>query len=918
VTIKFDPLRDSDEDQVGVTKIKGLRGFGNFIADLRKGVDDFMGRAFYLLSTIPSKGERKSLDLYSHSAKTKLGSVMIDLRIRGLREGLSSAEALAEHLRLTRAVVDSESKVKGHYVRRWNAQLRPNAHLLLDLHAECCGLNKLQQVGVLLNVLLDYHKSYAVQISTFCDLIAHIKSSRHVLPERVLEGKSDRDHPLWVSSLFADVHELASYIFDVMKDHLLVFDLKTPQGVHRIESHLMALREMFSFQTFTKKLNQKYKSLGKALETSIMSAVTKAFTFLNGKAEPLRNDPEDRLRAFKGLIQHWLHQTQRILKDIVPLFNEVGVDYITWYFRALDPLLCSEATWLERYRAADEESHAVTFELYLSMRDIANLTEHVKDETVRAELKIRNYHLWFSPMVANWISRAQSLCRQYIDKAIQIDKVIQVTDEATFSSSAVDTKGFLLQVGNFWKHLQWPRAAESYSYTAAIVQHICDCAVYYAGQVYTRVTNEDIYKDGQFHASEKLCIILNNMCHLQQALEGLSETLELEKYYQWLEEQDAQTETSSEKVAAIARSLISNLLKNADEDIGNKISLTVQNISEKVNLERFFQDMLRSDKDSVDEETVVPLLDYLTHNLQTLGDFLLPQVLYRVLANFWATCVHTIAACIPNIPKKPGNNYIHARLHLALQMLREFFHAGGSGLSNAELDTPEYWNLLCDLELTTLSTDKLILKFQSDLVAQCKEGKNLGTLTVSVAYLRHRKAVEVTVISAVGLPGLDKSGLSDPFVELSLQPYSLFTDKQLKTSTKKQTLDPVYNEEFLLPVPKEVRMDVEGAMLMMAVFDYDMVGSNDLCGLCVIPCKRIPKVGNKGSITKPTGPERKNYHLPLFKVQSTTAFRELEGRSQAGDSAAHHFFKVFKLYLDDLAPSSGRKKVSIRKSHPGT
>lgn len=68
-------------------------------------------------------------------------------------------------------------------------------------------------------------------------------------------------------------------------------------------------------------------------------------------------------------------------------------------------------------------------------------------------------------------------------------------------------------------------------------------------------------------------------------------------------------------------------------------------------------------------------------------------------------------------------------------------------------------------------------------------------------------------------------------------------------------------------------MDVEGAMLMMAVFDYDMVGSNDLCGLCVIPCKRIPKLGNKGSITNPTGPERKNYHLPLFKVQPTTAFR---------------------------------------------
>ena len=68
-------------------------------------------------------------------------------------------------------------------------------------------------------------------------------------------------------------------------------------------------------------------------------------------------------------------------------------------------------------------------------------------------------------------------------------------------------------------------------------------------------------------------------------------------------------------------------------------------------------------------------------------------------------------------------------------------------------------------------------------------------------------------------------------------------------------------------------MDVEGAMLLMAVFDYDMVGSNDLCGLCVIPCKRIPRLSGKGSITRPTGPERKNYHLPLFKVQPTAAFR---------------------------------------------
>jgi BAI1-associated protein 3 len=904
---------DSDEDQVGVTKIRGLRGLGNFIADLRKGVDDFMGRAFYLLSTIPPKGERKSLDLYSHSAKSKLGSVKVDLRIRGLREGLSQDEAREEHLRLTRAVVDAESRKKGHYCRRWNAQLSQHAHQLLELHAQSCGLNKLQQVGVLLNVLLDYHKSYAVQVATFCDIISHIKQCRHFLPEKALEGRTDKDHPLWVSALFADVHELASYIFDVMKDHLLVFDLKKVSGVRRMESHLMALREMFSFHAFTLKLNEKHKSLAKAMETSIMSAVTKAFTFLNSKSEPLRNDPEDRLRAFKGLVQHWLHQTQRCLKDIVPLFTEIDVDYMSWYFRALDPLLSSEAAWLERYRAASEDSHTMTFELYLAMRELSNLTEHVKDESLRSDLKLRSYHVWFSPMVSNWISLAQTLCRRRIDKAIEIDEVMQITNGASFSSSAVDTKGFLLQVGAFWKNLEWPMAPESYSFAAAIVQHICDCAVYYVGKVYTRVTDEDIYKNGKFHASEKLCIILNNMCHLQQALEGLSESLELDKYYKWLEEQDKMAEQKSDKVAAKAQGLIANLLMSAEEDIGNKISLIVQNVSQKVNIQHFVWAMMSSSKEVPDQDTIAPLLDYLTDNLQTLGDFLLDRALSSILANLWESSITALSSSLLTIPKKQGSKYVQARLHFALQMLREFYYAGGSGLSITDLDTPEYKKLLGDMELTGLPTPKLILRFQTDLFQQCNAGKekaSRGTLTVSVAYLKHRSAVEVTVVAAKNLPGLDKSGLSDPFVEMSLHPRSLFIDKQVKTTTKKQTVDPVYNEEFLLPVSKPETMEVDGAMLLLAVFDYDKMSSNDLCGLCVIPCKRIPKLAGRGSITKPTGPERKNYHLPLFMVQPTLAFRELEARNHAGDSEAQHFFKAFKPYLDELAPSIGRGRLS--------
>ena len=69
-----------------------------------------MGRCFYSLSAIPSCGEVETLELYSHSARSKRGTIKLDLRIEGMREGLSLKAALKEHKMLVRALVDYESK----------------------------------------------------------------------------------------------------------------------------------------------------------------------------------------------------------------------------------------------------------------------------------------------------------------------------------------------------------------------------------------------------------------------------------------------------------------------------------------------------------------------------------------------------------------------------------------------------------------------------------------------------------------------------------------------------------------------------------------------------------------------------------------------------------------------------------------
>ena len=64
-----------------------------------------------------------------------------------------------------------------------------------------------------------------------------------------------------------------------------------------------------------------------------------------------------------------------------------------------------------------------------------------------------------------------------------------------------------------------------------------------------------------------------------------------------------------------------------------------------------------------------------------------PSPFKRILANFWDMCVAAISSCVLNKKRSRG---VQARLHLALQMLREFFYAGGSGLTVQELHTQEY------------------------------------------------------------------------------------------------------------------------------------------------------------------------------------------------------------------------------------
>ncbi|XP_058684862.1 synaptotagmin-3-like [Poecile atricapillus] len=108
------------------------------------------------------------------------------------------------------------------------------------------------------------------------------------------------------------------------------------------------------------------------------------------------------------------------------------------------------------------------------------------------------------------------------------------------------------------------------------------------------------------------------------------------------------------------------------------------------------------------------------------------------------------------------------------------------------------------------------------------EKAELGEVNFSLCYLPTAGRLTVTVIRASNLRAMDLTGYSDPYVKASLMAEGRRLKKR-KTSIKKNTLNPNYNEALVFDVPHE---SVHHVSLTIAVVDYDCIGHNEVIGLC--------------------------------------------------------------------------------------
>uniref|UniRef100_A0A3B3D4Y4 Synaptotagmin n=1 Tax=Oryzias melastigma TaxID=30732 RepID=A0A3B3D4Y4_ORYME len=103
--------------------------------------------------------------------------------------------------------------------------------------------------------------------------------------------------------------------------------------------------------------------------------------------------------------------------------------------------------------------------------------------------------------------------------------------------------------------------------------------------------------------------------------------------------------------------------------------------------------------------------------------------------------------------------------------------------------------------------------------AEKEESERLGDICLSLRYVPTAGKLTVVILEAKNLKKMDVGGLSDPYVKIHLMQNGKRLKKK-KTTIKKNTLNPYYNESF----------SFEKVQVGVTVLDYDKIGKNDAIG----------------------------------------------------------------------------------------
>ncbi|XP_017598680.1 PREDICTED: protein unc-13 homolog D [Corvus brachyrhynchos] len=852
-------------------ELTDLHGLKRIFKDARKdkGQDDFLGNVVVRLKdlhcwndhwyqleprteTYPDRGHCHLQFLLTHKKRATTSS--------------RTQPSYTVHRHLLQQLVSYEILQHQAGSTSWDGELSSHASTVLYLHATQKDLS-------------DFHQDMAKR---------NQKKTKKKNQEKLLhqitsieyQWVRERLRPEQKAELAESFQSLLTYGVSLIRRFRIIFPLSVPRSTERLQSLLRVLVQMCKTKAF-RELCTPSPDLPQMVSTALKSGTTEWFHMQKQHLKPMVKSIEENSKALSKLLLEVIEDLKQCQKIWNKLFStNLKLNIFSIAYLELESLVAEHVQ--EQLHKVDSSMSRPTaeslFDLYRKMQELYEM----KDSLSRRDgpLALSNFHQWFEEALPLWLQKAYTTTLERAQKAIQMDQ-LKPCGYQKHSTSTVDLSTCYAQIVTTWQQLNWPDPDKAFMIMVNLLEDMCKISLMYCKLIKERAEALSLSERNEGEAANKLCIVVNNIEQLRLLM------LKLPSQLDWAQlEQRMRGVIDPQQI----QNALHNQLNSTVACLDHEVRDVVQALATKLEkgIARHIQELSSSSDTQKPEDSIIPLMKFLESELQYLNEHLVQENFKSLLTLLWHHTLSVLSAA--GGPQVPSVQH-YQRLFCALKSLELCFHAEGCGLPLETLHTATFQTLETHLALCSASSRKLIQKYFSNRIQQQLDtsSEKYGAVTIKALYRPLEQKLHVEVLNATNLIPLDSNGSSDPFVQLTLEPRHEFPEVVARTTQcKKNELHPLFDEafDFLIP-PEKCRQG--GACLLLTVFDYDVLGANDLEGEAFFPLCHLPGLDTEEADMGRVPQTR----LPLNHPKPTDEILQLL-ESRKRDKEAQAFAKLRK------------------------